>query len=80
MVCENPNVNVVCSKVYAFFASRNSCSSLSIIKFRLKGNDKHKSLSKRVVQVVLCQLFKEICIKSKNIVSSHLSFRGNGMI
>ena len=36
--------------------------SLSLIWFRLK--DKSKSLFKMVVQVVSCQLFQEICMKS----------------
>ena len=46
----------------------------------LKGNNKSISLSKRVVQAVLCQLFQEIYIKSKNIVSSRPSFEGNDVI
>ena len=38
------------------FVSSKSCASLSLIKFHLKGNNKPKSLSKRV-QVISCQIF-----------------------
>ena len=43
-------------------------------------NKKPKLLSKRVVQVVSCQLFQDICINSKSIVSARLSFQGNGVV
>ena len=47
-------VNAVCSKVRYF-----SKSNL----IRLKGNNKAKSLFKKVAQVFYCQLLQEICIK-----------------
>ena len=54
--------------------------SLSLKLFRLKVNNKPKSLSKRGVQVIYCQFSQEIRIKKENIVSSRLSFQGNAMI
>ena len=33
------------------------------IKFRLKGNNKSKSLYKKVVQVISCQLFQKTCVE-----------------
>ena len=38
------------SKVKYFFVSRKSYPSPSLIKFRLKGTNKYRSVSKRVVQ------------------------------
>ena len=40
---------------------------------------KSKLLFKRFVQFVSCQLFQEIFIKSKSVVSWRLSFQGNGV-
>ena len=42
----------------------------------LKINNKSKSFIQRVAQVISCQLFQEICMKSKNIVLC-LSFHGD---
>ena len=53
------NVNVVCSKVIYFCTKQGlSKSKSNLILF--KKNNKPKSLSKRVVQVISCQLFQEV--------------------
>ena len=65
---------------FAIFVSIKIYPSLSLILFCLKGNNKPKSLSKSLVQVISCQLFQEMCIKSKDIDSSRLFFQKNGMI
>ena len=66
--------------IYVFFVSSNSYPGSSLIKFYLERSKNQNQYQKRVVQVVSCQIFPEICIKSKNIVSLHLSFQKNGMI
>ena len=64
----NVNDNVVSSKVRYF----SYPGTVIHILFKSKGNNKSKSLSKRVVQVVFCQLFQEICIKSRTF-SPHVN-------
>ena len=59
LVCEKPNVNIVCSKVrYTRIQQTLFKSKYNLILF--KSNNKLKSLSKRVVQVISYQLFHEI--------------------
>ena len=45
----------------------------NLIQFRLKGNNKSKSISKMVVQC-RSQLFQEICIKGKNMSACDYPF------
>ena len=60
------------------FVFKKSYPGPSLIQFRAKGN-KSKSGLKRVFQVISRHLFQEICVKSKNIFSSRLSFKKNGV-
>ena len=77
---KNKMLMLFVAKFRYFFVTSKSCPSLAWIYFRLKGSIKSKTLSKRVAQVILWQLFQEIFIKIKNVVLSGLSFQGNSMI
>ena len=73
------NINVIRSKV-RYFCIQQELSKYKFNLIPLKNNNKSKSLSKKVAQVLSCQLFRDIFIKSKNIVSSRLLFQKNGEI
>ena len=62
------------SKVF-LLVSRKSYPDPSLIQFRLKGNINSNQYLKGLFNVVPCQLFQEIRLKSKNVVSSRLSFQ-----
>ena len=69
------------SKVsFAFFLLKLSYAGPSLIQFCLKGNNRSKSVFKRVFKVVSSQLLQEICIKSENVIFMRLSFQKNGVI
>ena len=71
-------VNVKTNVNVAYILQELSKSKSNLIPF--KCSNKSKSLYNRYVQAVSCQLFQEICIKSKNIISSRLSIQRNGVI
>ena len=47
---KNQMLMLLSSKSYVFFAFRKSYPDTSLIQFHLKGNNKSKSVSERVVQ------------------------------
>ena len=72
--CEKSNVNVVISTIKCFLYPEKVIQ----VQIRLKRINKSKSVYKGFFNVVSSQLFQEIRIKSKNIVSSRLSFQEDG--
>ena len=72
--CEKPNVNVASSTIKCFLYPEKVIQ----VQIRLKRINKSKSVYKGFFNVVSSQLFQEIRIKSKNIVSSRLSFQEDG--
>ena len=78
-VYEKPNI-ILIAKSARYFLCSTCYVGASLIEFHLKGNNIPKSISKKVVQVASSQLFQEICTKSKDIVSSHLSRQKNVVI
>ena len=64
------------SKSQVYLVSRKSYPGPSLIKFHLKSNDISKSV-RGLPNVIPSQLFQEIGLKSKHIVSSRLSFQSN---
>ena len=63
------------SKSKVFFVSEKSYPGPNLIQFHLKGNNKSKLVSERVVQCLSLPVIQRNTFKSKNIVSSGLFFQ-----